>query len=152
MDKTFLKNELYKACLAFVQQRAAMVNEIMASNQKSLESETKSSAGDKHETGRAMLQLEMEKAAHQLDSIAQTKEILRKLNINEDNKTAKLGSLIFTSSGNYFLSIGLGAVKIGSDQFYVISSTSPIGALLIGKKEGESVFFNGKTILIEEIC
>jgi len=151
MDKNSLKKELYKACLDFVEQRAATVNEIMASNQKSLESETKSSAGDKHETGRAMLQLEMEKASQQLESITHMKEILRKLNINDHPNSAKLGSLIFTSSGNYFLSIGLGAVKIGSDQIYVISSTSPIGALLTGKKKGESVYFNGRTILIEEI-
>ncbi|MDZ7615317.1 MAG: 3-oxoacyl-ACP synthase [Flavobacteriaceae bacterium] len=151
MDINFLKKALYKACLDFVGQRAATVNDIMASSQKSLESETKSSAGDKHETGRAMLQLEMEKASQQLVSIAYMEEILRKLNINDKAKTAKLGSLIFTSSGNYFLAIGLGAVQIGPNQFYVISSTSPIGALLTGKKEGESVFFNGKTILIEEI-
>jgi len=151
MDKNSLKKELYKACLDFVEQRAATVNEIMASNQKSLESETKSSAGDKHETGRAMLQLEMEKASQQLESITHMKEILRKLNINDHPNSAKLGSLIFTSSGNYFLSIGLGIVQIGSDNFYVISSTSPIGALLTGKKKGESVYFNGRTILIEEI-
>ena len=30
--------------------------------QQSLDSETKSSAGDKHETGRAMLQIDLEKA------------------------------------------------------------------------------------------
>jgi len=151
MEKKFLKSQLYQVCMDFVLQRAATVEEILASNRLALESEIKSSAGDKHETGRAMLQLEMEKASQQMESITHMKEILRKLNINDHPNSAKLGSLIFTSSGNYFLSIGLGIVQIGSDNFYVISSTSPIGALLTGKKKGESVYFNGRTILIEEI-
>ncbi len=42
-------------------------------NKKALFSETKSSAGDKHETGRAMLQLEMEKTSQQLAVINQMK-------------------------------------------------------------------------------
>ena len=105
MDKNSLKKELYKACLDFVEQRAATVNEIMASNQKSLESETKSSAGDKHETGRAMLQLETEKASQQLASITEMQEVLSRMNISDHSVTAIAGSLIFTSYGNYFLAI-----------------------------------------------
>jgi hypothetical protein len=151
MDKNSLKKELYKACLDFVEQRAATVNEIMASNQKSLESETKSSAGDKHETGRAMLQLEMEKASQQLASITEMQEVLSRMNISDHSVTAKAGSLMFTAYGNYFLAIGLGAVNIGSDQFYVVSLSSPIGAVLKGKKEGDSVLFNGTRIQIEQI-
>ena len=151
MDKNSLKKALYKACLDFVEQRAATVNEIMASNQKSLESETKSSAGDKHETGRAMLQLEMEKASQQLASITEMQEVLSRMNISNHSVTAKTGSLIFTSYGNYFLAIGLGTVNIGPEQLYVVSLSSPIGAVLKGKKAGDSVLFNGKKILIEQI-
>ncbi len=151
MDKNSLKKELYKACLDFVEQRADSVNEIMASNQKSLESETKSSAGDKHETGRAMLQLEMEKASQQLASVTEMQEVLSRLNTINHSDTAKVGSLIFTSSGIYFLAIGLGAVNIGSEQFYVVSLSSPIGTVLKGKKEGDLVLFNGTKIQIEQI-
>lgn len=115
MDKNSLKKELFKACLDFVEQRAATVNEIMASNQKSLESETKSSAGDKHETGRAMLQLEMEKASQQLLFVEQMKDILRKIDIEDRSNSAIQGSLVITTSGKYFLAIGLGTVNIGSE-------------------------------------
>lgn len=151
MDKNSLKKELFKACLDFVEQRAATVNEIMASNQKSLESETKSSAGDKHETGRAMLQLEMEKASQQLLFVEQMKDILRKIDIEDRSNSAIQGSLVITTSGKYFLAIGLGTVNIGSEQFYVVSLSSPIGAVLRGKKAGDSVLFNGTKIQIEQI-
>lgn len=57
-----LKEELYELCVDFVDSRLSTIQQTIESNQKALTSETKSSAGDKHETGRAMLQLEMEKA------------------------------------------------------------------------------------------
>ena len=61
-----LKEALFKQCEAFVNKRLRNIEEVISSNQKALQSETKSTAGDKHETGRAMLQLEMEKAGQQL--------------------------------------------------------------------------------------
>ena len=52
------------------------VEQIISSNQKALQSETKSSAGDKHETGRAMLQLEIEKASQQFKAIRDMRTVL----------------------------------------------------------------------------
>ena len=71
-----VKRELFKHCEVFVSKRLKTVEEIISSNQNALQSETKSSAGDKHETGRAMLQLEMEKASQQLSGINQMKNTL----------------------------------------------------------------------------
>ena len=61
-----LKESLFQQCEDFVNTRLQTIQIIISSHQKALSSETKSSAGDKHETGRAMLQLEMEKAGQQL--------------------------------------------------------------------------------------
>lgn len=74
-----LKEELYQLCVNHVNERLQTIERIIESNQKALTSETKSSAGDKHETGRAMLQLEMEKAGQQLHSIRQMKETLSRI-------------------------------------------------------------------------
>ena len=62
-----IKEQLYEACLLFVKNRLETVTNVIESNKKAMFSETKSSAGDKHETGRAMLQLEMEKAGQWFD-------------------------------------------------------------------------------------
>ena len=56
-----IKEQLYEFCRAYIDGRTIRINESIKSIQESLSSETKSSAGDKHETGRAMLQLEREK-------------------------------------------------------------------------------------------
>ena len=129
-----IKEQLYKLCEEYVSQRLLTVEEIISSNQKALQSETKSSAGDKHETGRAMLQLEMEKAGQQLSGITQMKEVLAKINIAKTSEVAHLGSVIETNTVNYFLSISAGQLLIEDKIYFAISVSSPIGKLLLGKK------------------
>lgn len=146
-----LKEKLYNECVLYIERREGTVNTIISSNQKALTSETKSSAGDKHETGRAMLQLEMEKASQQLHGISVMKEILSKVDITKNSNIAHLGSVISTNKGNYFLSISAGQIKVDNELYFAISSSSPIGKLLLGKKIGESLTFNQNTIIIDTI-
>ena len=146
-----LKKRLYNTCVEFVNKREETVNQIITSNQKALTSETKSSAGDKHETGRAMLQLEMEKASQQLEGIYQMKLLLDKISIDETFEFIRLGSLIVTSQERYFVAISAGQITIFNIMYYAISPSSPIGKLLLGKKVGDAFMFNEKTITIQEI-
>jgi transcription elongation GreA/GreB family factor len=146
-----MKQELFNLCQNYVNTRLQTVEDIISSNQKALQSETKSSAGDKHETGRAMLQLEMEKAGQQLLGISQMKEILAKIDASKTSKIAHLGSVIETSSANYFLSISAGKLKAYGKDYFAISVSSPIGKLLLGKKENDEVLFNEKNIKITKI-
>ncbi len=145
------KEEIFLKCKKFVDDKLEIVNQIIISNQNALQSETKSSAGDKHETGRAMLQLEMEKASQQFSVISNMNEVLQRIDINTNNKIAKLGSLIHTNQGSYFLAISVGKIDIVDGEIFVISPSSPIGKLLLGKVIGETVYFNGKQIEILEI-
>lgn len=142
------KQELYNQCQAFVNSRLQTIQDIISSNQKALQSETKSSAGDKHETGRAMLQLEIEKAGQQLQSISQMNETLSKINLENTSTIAHLGSLVKTNEANYFLSISAGQLVVENEHYFAVSVSSPIGKLLLGKKEKEEVVFNGKQIKI----
>lgn len=146
-----LKLILYNACIEFVNRREETVNQIITSNQKALTSETKSSAGDKHETGRAMLQLEMEKASQQLAGINEMKLVLSKIKFDESSKFIKLGSLIITNQANYFLAISTGKITISGNDYYAVSPSSPIGKLLLGKKVDDEFIFNGKKISINRI-
>lgn len=146
-----IKEEIFLICKKFVDDKLEIVNQIIISNQNALQSETKSSAGDKHETGRAMLQLEMEKASQQFSVISNMNEVLQRIDINTNNKIAKLGSLIHTNQGRYFLAISVGKIDIVDKEIFVISPSSPIGKLLLGKVIGETIYFNGKQIEILEI-
>lgn len=145
------KEILFNTCVEFVNKRAQTVASIIRSNQKALTSETKSSAGDKHETGRAMLQLEMEKASLQLDGIYTMERILKKINIKDSATIVRLGSLVITNKTNYFMAISAGKITIDNQLYYAISTSSPIGKLLLGKTIGDTFIFNNKTLAINGV-
>ena len=146
-----IKEELLKKCNQFVNNRLQNIEETISSNQTALQSETKSSAGDKHETGRAMLQLEMEKAGQQLANIQQMKETLAKIDVLKKSTNAHLGSLIKTNTGNYFLSVSAGQLKVDNELYFAVSVSSPIGKLLLGKSVNEQVMFNSINIKLLSI-
>ena len=146
-----IKVKLYNLCLEFVSNKLQTVNLTINEIQESLLSETKSSAGDKHETGRAMLQLEREKAGQQLSEIEKTKQILSKINPETTSKNIGLGSVIFTTQSNYFISISAGELKVENDTFYAISASTPIGQLLLGKSVGDKVTFRNMNFEVIDI-
>ena len=146
-----LKEQLYQQCLNHVNERLHTINQTIQSNQKALTSETKSSAGDKHETGRAMLQLEMEKAGQQLHSIRQMKDTLARIDVSKKSEIAVLGSIIEINLGTYFLSVSVGQIQVEKKVYFAISTSSPIGKLLLGKREGEELVWNGKKIQINQV-
>lgn len=144
-----IKHQLLKACKNYVLEKEKTVSQIISSHQRALTSETKSSAGDKHETGRAMIQLEMEKASQQLTVIDQMKLTLDRISLDDNSNTIKLGSLAITNKHNYFLAISVGEIQVKNEIYYAVSSLSPIGKLLLGKKVGDEFEFNGSNVIEE---
>lgn len=146
-----MKEKLYSFCSTFIGDRIIRIKNNIVSIQESLCSETKSSAGDKHETGRAMLQLEREKLGRQLAEAESTEQLLSKVRIETKSDKIGLGSLVQTSKANYFLSISAGEFKDAEKSVFCISPSTPIGQLLLGKSAGDEIFFNGGRIEVLEI-
>ena len=97
------KQQLYKKCNELIHNRLKVIQNNISDIQKALQSETKSSAGDKHETGRAMLQLERERLGNQLAEAKKLQESLRKLQIENTYNKVAFGSLVRTNQLNYFI-------------------------------------------------
>ena len=116
-----------------------------------LYSSSKNTVGDKHETNRAMIQLEQEKLSQQLVNIINLKNSLNKINPKEQHKVAQYGSLINTSDGLFFLSIGLGKVNINNQKVFCITATTRLGMLLIGKHIGDNIRIDEKKITILDL-
>ena len=146
-----IKEGLYLQCLNVVNSRFQTIQNTINEIQESLLSETKSSAGDKHETGRAMLQLEREKAGNQLAEIQKIKEILSKVDVSKTLKVIGLGSVVYTTEANYFMAISVGELTIDGIKFYAISPKTPIGKLLIGKRVGDSSKFRDQELVIQNV-
>lgn len=145
------KENLYLQCVFFVEKRFNTIQNTINEIQESLTSETKSSAGDKHETGRAMLQLEREKAGNQLAEIQKIKENLSKITSANMSKKIGLGSVVYTNKSNYFIAISAGELKVENEVFYAISPNTPIGQLLMGKTVGNEVIFRELNFKIKQV-
>jgi len=148
MKTNNIKQDLYNQCLSFVHNRLQTIQNTISEIQESLTSETKSSAGDKHETGRAMLHIEREKAGQQLAEIQKINQILTKIDVSETSEIVVLGSIVFTTQANYFVAVSAGEISTSSDKFYAISAITPIAQLLLGKKRGDDIQFRDQVFKI----
>lgn len=146
-----IKRDLYNQCQSFIDARLQAITKTITEIQESLTSETKSSAGDKHETGRAMLQLEREKAGHQLAEIEKQKQILQKINVESKHQKAALGSVIKTTQANYFIAVSAGEIVVDKTKYYAISAATPIAQLLLSKGVGDAIIFRDNKFKIKDI-
>ena len=96
------KQHILKACIAILEDKIQSLNLIMQEVTNSANNETKSSAGDKHETARAMMQLEQEKLSKQIADLAEQKNEFDKIDFSKSSQKIIQGSLIETNKG-YFL-------------------------------------------------
>ena len=142
---------LHQACVADVERRIGTLRDILQDIDESRSSETKSSVGDKYETGRSMLHLEEAKSHRQLAQAQQLQRALARIDPTRPCTRVEPGSLVVTDRGTYYLSIGLGKVRLDQGLFYCLSLHSPVGEMLLHKREGETAEFNGSVIHIETI-
>lgn len=138
-----IKKALHQRCLTLAEERIVSLQHILKEAQQAANNETKSSAGDKHETGRAMAQLETEKLTSQLSEALNIKQNLAQINPNLTNNTVVLGSVVYTNKGNFYMAASIGKVAVENEVFFAISPASPIGKLLLTKKEKEIFSLNG---------
>jgi transcription elongation GreA/GreB family factor len=150
-EKIRIKQQLYDTCKNLLDKRLKVVQKTILDIQNNLQSQTKSSAGDKHETGRAMLQLEREKAGQQLAQIQKQFELLSKINPELDQNVVTLGSVVYTSQFNYFIAVSEGEIKLEDATYFAISAITPIGKLLMTKKKGAIIQFRNQSISILDI-
>ena len=146
-----IKEQLLKFCWDYVGEKSQRLKNSHADLQESLDSETKNSTGDKHETGRAMVQLEQEKLAQQFMELEKIKNILQRVDVRKRTETIGLGSLAKTTAADYFIAISAGAFKQEGKPIYCVSQEAPIAQLLMGKKKGETFVFNGNSHTVLEV-
>lgn len=146
-----VKQALHNGCVLFTQNRLDTINKTILELQESLTSETKSSAGDKHETGRAMVQLEREKAGHQLAEIQKVNQLLAKISTEKTSKVIGLGSVVYTTKSNYYIAISAGELEVDTQKFYAIAANTPIAQLLLGKTIGDDIVFRNQNFAITDV-
>lgn len=145
------KQKIYDTCLQVVNDKIQNFQNTLNDLSEGAKNDSKSSAGDKHETARAMMQLEQEKISKQLDETLSQKAILQKMDVHVKSNHIQNGSLIKTNHGYLFLSIALGKIKTDKTDVIVLSAASPLGVKLLGKEVNSFVEINTAKYIIEDI-
>lgn len=134
-----------------VDDRLAALLRSISETRASFTSDTKSSAGDKHEVGRAMVQQELDKQEAQYAQLLTLQRDLQRIPMDRTFAKAAFGSLVTTDQGIYFIAIGLGPVQVAGNTCYAISLASPIGQALKARAAGDTVTFNGRHLLVRSV-
>ncbi len=145
------KEKLYNKIMTLIDERIASAQLAIASAKESRDSETKSSVGDKYETGRTLMQQEVEKNRIQLHKAEKIKTELENIDLRKKFNKVEFGSLVSDGKIMYFISTALGKIDVDGKSCFCISLASPIGKALRNKCVGDKISFMGKTIEIVEI-
>jgi hypothetical protein len=147
-----IKELIYEKCIEFVAKKISLSQQNIYLAQQTANSETKSSAGDKYETTRAMMQIEIQNSSKRLAEAQDLQSALQKIALQNQCEFVAVGSLVQTTQGTFFIAIGMGQLSLDDKCYFVVSPHSPIGSLLLRKALGEEFQFNHKAYKILDIC
>jgi transcription elongation GreA/GreB family factor len=145
------RDNVKHACEKILLARISELKQAENSAKESAATETKSSAGDKHETARELIHQERELVSRQINEAENQLAELNAIQERKLNNSISKGCVIYTTIGYFFLGISLGFIAVGDLRIACISTSSPIGNLLLGKKLNERFQFQGREIKILEI-
>lgn len=145
------KVKILEQCKKTLLDRKEHLTSAIAELNASMENETKSSLGDKHETARARMQAEAEKLHRQRNELMDQIVLLQKTDLTRSTKNISAEHLVKTSNGLFFLCIPLGKIEIENQTVFIISPVSPLGQRLLGLKTGDSFTLNARNYTIEAI-
>lgn len=148
---TPLKNKLLDLCQQQVEERINNARQAMEAAQAAANNEGKSSAGDKYETGRAMMQIERNQHARLLAEALKLKQSLDGIDPDRKQQQIGIGSLVHTNKGTYYISVSLGKLHLDGKEYMAISPVTPLGKALAGLQKGSKLVFNNMNVQILEL-
>lgn len=128
-----------------IQQLEKLIAETRASN-----NDTKSSMGDKYETGREMLQQEINNLQVQLNEVLKQQDFLKTI-LPKSSEKAEKGAIIKTEKGLFFISVSLGEITFENKKIICVSPESPLAKAMSGKQKNEVFSINNMNQKIENI-
>ena len=151
MDLAELKLKIHQKCLYLALTKIDSLKSELVGLQEASNQDTKSSAGDKYETGRSMIVLEKEKLGIQLMEAYKLKKALDLINLGKSINKVGLGALVKESNNFYYFSANFRVLDIADVKVFALSTLSPIGQAMLGKTPGSSYTFRGTQCLIETV-
>ena len=147
-----LKAKVYETAISKVKEKIKMLDEERRAINLGILEDTKSSAGDKFETGRENMTQDLLTVEKQLKQAKfEFDELCRLQSIKGISPTVQEGSLVQLGNDVFLISLSLGQLDVDGQKIFLLSESSPLGQTLIGQKKGGEVNFRGKMMKIEEL-
>lgn len=137
-----MKEAVVAECRRVINERISNLKSQMAELVNDAANDSKSTAGDKHETSRAMMQLEQEKLGAQLKILEEQQRQLEQIPVQNNSGKVSNGSLVETDRGWIFIGAAVGKISANKKDVICISQQSPLGKLLFIQETGTNVSLN----------
>ncbi len=147
-EKILFKDQLKQYCRSLIEQRITAARTAIANAQQAANSEEKSSAGDKYETGRAMGHLEKDMYARQLAENIKELAGLEAVNCHLIYGHITSGAFVQCGEVSFFIAAGLGKQVVNGQTIFFLSPHAPLAKTMQQKKTGDGFLFNGTPIAI----
>jgi len=151
MEHKIFKEKLLGQCREVVEKKIQILQTELSHLTQAKAEDTKSSAGDKYETGREMVNGEMNKLLGQMSGLKRSLATLNNLP-QATSEHVSHGCLVKTQSDWIYIAISLGQMQVAKEKILVMSPAAPLAALLMGAKKGDSVNFRDNIYQIITIC
>lgn len=148
---SLLKEQLYKLCKEYINSGLTAATEAIENAREASRNETKSSSGDKYETGREMMQQDINMNSLRIVELKKLNAALDMIDSRQHTDTIQAGSVVKTNEGNYYTGISIGKLKLDDIVYFTLSLAAPLGIRLAGKTKGDRFTFNGKEYVIQEV-
>jgi len=145
MDKSKLLDTVKTKLSEKIQKFEKLIEDTRASN-----NDTKSSMGDKYETGREMLQQEINNLQRQLNEALSQQALLRKVN-TESSLKVQNGALIETDKGLFYIAASIGEIIYDNRKVMTVSTESPLAKAMTGLITGQSFTINNTSQTVKQI-
>ena len=142
------KTDLINFCISLLETKISEQKQQIRLIQESANNETKSSAGDKYETARAMAQIEMDKYQRQIWEHEKTKQLL--INISQFSNFDKVRNGALVTCSNVFILIAgsMGEIFFENNKYLVVSAESPLAKKMLDLKVGDHFDFLNNQVQI----
>ncbi|WP_027379703.1 hypothetical protein [Chryseobacterium daeguense] len=145
MDKSKILEIVKNKITEKIQSFEHLIAETRASN-----NDTKSSMGDKYETGREMLQQEINNLQRQLNETLNQQSLIQKITAEPSSKVQN-GALVRTDKGLFYIAASIGEIVFDNKKIMTVSAESPLVKAMAGLNSGQKFSINNMNQTIEEI-
>jgi len=142
------KENIKKAASDVLNAKIKVLSDELDTISEALSDNTKSTAGDKHETSRAHAQIEQERVSNQLSQLNRMRDMLSAIKTIPFQEI-QAGSLVQLKTGFFYISVPLGELHFNGEKIFCLSPSSPLAQQMLNKSKGDSIQLNGNEFVIE---